>query len=57
MGDDTGLAAVEALDGFDHLGRNLRVSQAHPREDSEGPAEGAAEETSTEEASNEEAAE
>ncbi len=34
MGDEAGQAAIDALDGFDHLGRNLRVSQAHPREES-----------------------
>jgi RNA recognition motif-containing protein len=35
MGDEAaGQAAVEALDGFDHLGRNLRVSKANPREES-----------------------
>jgi RNA recognition motif-containing protein len=33
MGDEGGQAAVEALDGFDHLGRNLRVSKANPREE------------------------
>lgn len=35
MSDETGTKAVEALDGFDHLGRNLRVSPANPREEEE----------------------
>ncbi len=35
MADDAGGAAVEALDGFEHFGRNLRVSQANPREESD----------------------
>lgn len=35
MSDETGKAAIEALDGFEHLGRNLRVSQANPREEAE----------------------
>ena len=33
MSDETGSKAVEALDGFDHNGRNLRVSHANPRDD------------------------
>lgn len=33
MGDEAGAAAIEALDGFDHMGRNLRVSKANPREE------------------------
>lgn len=33
MNDDNGNAAIEALDGFEHMGRNLRVSKANPRED------------------------
>jgi RNA recognition motif-containing protein len=33
MSDEAGATAVESLDGFDHLGRNLRVSQANPREE------------------------
>jgi len=35
MSDEAGANAVESLDGFDHLGRNLRVSKANPREDKE----------------------
>ena len=35
MSDEAGSAAVEALDGFEHMGRNLRVSKANPREESE----------------------
>lgn len=35
MSDEAGAKAVEALDGFDHLGRNLRVSPANPREEKE----------------------
>lgn len=34
MNDDSGDAAIEALDGFEHMGRNLRVSKANPREES-----------------------
>lgn len=33
MNDEAGTAAVEALDGFEHQGRNLRVSPANPREE------------------------
>ena len=36
MADDAaGSAAVEALDGLEHMGRNLRVSKANPREEGE----------------------
>ena len=33
MSDESGTAAIEALDGFEHMARNLRVSQANPREE------------------------
>ena len=34
MADEAaGDAAVEALDGLEHMGRNLRVSKANPREE------------------------
>ena len=33
MSDEAGTKAVESLDGFEHLGRNLRVSPANPREE------------------------
>ena len=33
MSDEAGAAAVEALDGYEHFDRNLRVSQANPREE------------------------
>lgn len=33
MSDEAGANAVESLDGFEHLGRNLRVSKANPREE------------------------
>lgn len=33
MNDEAGANAIESLDGFDHMGRNLRVSQANPRDD------------------------
>ncbi len=32
-GDDEGRAAIEALDGSDLGGRNLKVNEAKPRED------------------------
>jgi len=35
MNDESGTAAIDALDGFEHMGRNLRVSKANPREESE----------------------
>ena len=31
--DEAGANAIESLDGFDHMGRNLRVSQANPRDE------------------------
>lgn len=34
MNDESGTAAIDALDGFEHMGRNLRVSKANPREES-----------------------
>lgn len=38
MADEAaGGAAVEALDGLEHMGRNLRVSKANPREEGEKP--------------------
>ena len=33
--ESAGDAAVEALDGLEHMGRNLRVSKANPREEGE----------------------
>tara|TARA_R110000868_G_scaffold168981_1_gene403843 strand:+ start:328 stop:576 length:249 start_codon:yes stop_codon:yes gene_type:complete len=33
MSDETGTKAIEALDGFDHMGRNLKVSPGNPREE------------------------
>ncbi len=37
MADDTeGRAAIAALDGADHLGRNLKVNEAKPRENRGG---------------------
>ena len=33
MSDEAGANAIESLDGFDHMGRNLRVSQANPRDE------------------------
>lgn len=40
MADETaGNSAVEALDGLEHMGRNLRVSKANPREEGEKPQE------------------
>lgn len=33
MSDESGQSAIDALDGFDHMGRNLRVAQANPREE------------------------
>lgn len=36
MADEAaGDAAVEALDGLEHMGRNLRVSKANPREEND----------------------
>jgi RNA recognition motif-containing protein len=31
MNDDAGQSAIDALDGFEHNGRNLRVTKANPR--------------------------
>jgi hypothetical protein len=33
MSEETGTKAIEALDGFDHMGRNLKVSPGNPREE------------------------
>jgi RNA recognition motif-containing protein len=33
MDDEGGRKAIEALDGQDHNGRNLKVNEARPRED------------------------
>ena len=35
MSDENGQAAIDALDGFEHMDRNLRVSKANPREEKE----------------------
>jgi len=35
MSEEPGTKAIESLDGFDHLGRNLRVSAAKPKEEEE----------------------
>ena len=37
--ESAGNAAVEALDGLEHMGRNLRVSKANPREDGDNHSE------------------
>ncbi|MEZ4590086.1 MAG: RNA-binding protein [Chloroflexota bacterium] len=36
MDDDEALAAIEALDGYEHDGRALRVNEARPREERGG---------------------
>lgn len=33
MNEEAGQAAIDALDGFEHMGRNLRVSKANSREE------------------------
>jgi len=33
MSDEAGANAIESLDGYEHMGRNLVVSQAKERED------------------------
>jgi RNA recognition motif-containing protein len=33
MNDEAGANAVASLDGFEHMGRNLRVSEANSREE------------------------
>ncbi|MBD98511.1 MAG: RNA-binding protein [Verrucomicrobia bacterium] len=33
MNDEAGVNAIESLDGYEHMGRNLVVSQAKERED------------------------
>ena len=33
MSEETGTKAIEALNGFDHMGRNLKVSHGNPREE------------------------
>lgn len=38
--DSQGQAAITALDGQDHMGRALKVSQAKPREDNRRPSGG-----------------
>lgn len=37
MDDRGGAAAIEALDGVEFGGRNLRINEARPREESGGP--------------------
>ena len=34
--EDSGRAAIAALDGQDHMGRNLKVNEAKPRENRGG---------------------
>lgn len=36
MADDDALAAIEALDGYEHDGRTLKVNEARPREERGG---------------------